>query len=59
MFIKYYFKIEHVKKSDNNKADAFSGKKKLQSNNKILRALLKLKKKWKDSIQSLSTSKNI
>jgi len=47
MFIKYYFKIEHVKKSDNAKADALSKKEKLQNNNKILGALLKLKENGK------------
>ena len=39
--IKYYFKIEHVKRSDNTKADALSRKKKLQKNDKVSGALFK------------------
>jgi len=44
MLAEYYFKIKHVKGSDNIKANAFSKKKELQSNNKISGTLLKLKK---------------
>ena len=40
MLIEYYFKIKHVKGSDNAKADIFN-KKKPQNNNKVSRALLK------------------
>ena len=47
MLIEYHFKIKHVKKSDNTKADALSKKKKLQNNNKVSEALLKLKKNRK------------
>ena len=41
MLAEYYFKIEHVKESDNAKADALSRKKELQRNNKISGALFK------------------
>ena len=41
MLIKYYFKIEHVKGSDNTKTDALSRKEKLQKNNKVSGALFK------------------
>jgi len=41
MLAEYYFKIEHVKGSDNAKTDALSRKKELQRNNKVLRALFK------------------
>ena len=44
MLVEYHFKIEHVKGSDDVKADAFSRKKELQNNDKVLGALLKLKK---------------
>ena len=47
MLAKYYFKIKHVKESDNAKADTLSRKKELQSNNKVLGALLKLRKNRK------------
>jgi len=47
MLAKYYFKIEHVKKSDNAKVDALNRKEKLQSNDKVSGALLKLKKNGK------------
>jgi len=47
MLTKYYFKIEHVKGSDNAKTDALSRKEELQSNNKVSRALLKLKENGK------------
>jgi len=58
MLIEYYFKIKHVKESNNAKINAFSKKKELQSNNKVLKALLKLKKIWENLIQSLLTSRN-
>ena len=45
--IKYYFKIKHVKGLNNAKANALSRKKELQGNNKVLRALLKLKENGK------------
>ena len=45
MLIKYHFKIEHVKGLNNAKTDALNRKKKLQRNNKMSGALLKLKKK--------------
>jgi len=41
ILMEYYFEIEHVKGSDNAKADALSKKKKLQKNDKVSRALLK------------------
>ena len=44
MLAKYYFKIEHIKRLDNAKADALNRKAKLQNNNKILGALLKINK---------------
>jgi len=47
MLTEYHFKIKHVKETDNAKADAFGKKKELQSNNKVLKALLKLKKNEK------------
>ena len=47
MLTKYHFKIKHVKGLDNAKADALSKKEELQSNNKVLRALLKLKENEK------------
>ena len=47
MFTEYYFKIKHVKGSDNAKTNAFNKKEELQSNNKISGALLKLKKNGK------------
>ena len=47
MLAEYHFKIEHVKRSDNAKADVLSRKEELQSNNKMLRALLKLKENKK------------
>ena len=45
MLAEYYFKIKHIKKLNNTKTNAFNRKEKLQNNNKILKALLKLKKK--------------
>ena len=47
MFAEYDFKIEHIKGSDNAKADILSRKKKLQRNDKVLGALLKLKENGK------------
>jgi len=41
MLTEYHFKIEHVKKSDNTRADALSRKKELQKNNKVSGALFK------------------
>jgi len=41
MLIEYHFKIKHVKRSDNARADALSKKKKLQENNKMSGALFK------------------
>ena len=35
MLTEYYFKIKHIKGSDNAKANAFNRKKELQSNNKV------------------------
>ena len=47
MLVKYHFKIKHVKGSNNVKIDALNKKKKLQSNDKVSGALLKLKKNGK------------
>ena len=44
MLAEYHFEIKHVKGLDNAKANAFNRKKKLQNNDKVLKALLKLKK---------------
>ena len=41
MLIEYYFEIEHVKRSDNAKADALSRKEKLQRDNKMSGAMFK------------------
>jgi len=41
MLAEYHFKIEHVKGSDNARADALSRKKELQGNNKISGTLFK------------------
>ena len=41
MLAEYYFKIEHVKGSDNAKTDALNRKEKLQRNDKVLEALFK------------------
>ena len=41
MLVKYYFKIEHVKKSDNTRADALSRKEKLQKSDKVSGTLFK------------------
>jgi len=41
MLAEYYFKIEHVKRSDNARADALSRKKELQGNDKVSGALFK------------------
>ena len=48
MLTEYHFKIKHIKGTDNAKADAFNRKAKLQSSNKMLKTLLKLKKKQKN-----------
>ena len=47
MLIKYHFKIKHVKRLNNTRANALSKKKELQSSNKMSKALLKLKKDGK------------
>jgi len=47
MLTKYHFKIEHVKRSNNNKTDALNRKKELQNNNKVSGTLLKLKENKK------------
>ena len=57
MFVKYYFKIKHVKKTDNAKVDALS-KKKLQNSDKMSKALLKLDKNkriWYNHLQLMET----
>ena len=41
MLAEYHFKIEHVKRLDNAKADALSKKEELQKNNKVSGALFK------------------
>jgi len=41
MLIEYYFKIQHTKGTDNARADALSKKAELQSNKKLLGALLR------------------
>jgi len=41
MLAEYYFKIEHVKGSDNARADALNKKEELQRNNKVSGALFK------------------
>jgi len=47
MLMKYHFKIKHVKRLNNARADALSRKKELQRNDKVSEALLKLKKNGK------------
>jgi len=47
MLAEYHFKIKHVKKSNNAKADALNKKEELQNNNKVSGALLKLKENRK------------
>ena len=47
MLAEYHFEIKHIKGSDNAKADTLSKKKELQSSNKVLKALLKLKENGK------------
>ena len=42
MLLKYYFKIQYIKGTNNIRVDALSRKAKLQSNEKPLGALLKL-----------------
>jgi len=41
MLAKYYFKIKHIKRLDNARADAFSRKEELQRSDKISGALFK------------------
>ena len=41
MLTKYYFKIQHTKGTKNARADILSRKTKLQSNGKLLEAILK------------------
>ena len=41
MLIKYHFKIEHVKGSDNTRADTLSRKKELQRSDKVSGTLFK------------------
>jgi len=41
MLTEYYFEIEHIKGSDNAKADTLSRKEELQRSNKVLGALFK------------------
>jgi len=41
MLTEYYFKVKHVKKSDNARADALNRKKELQKSDKVLGALFK------------------
>ena len=41
MLIEYYFKIQHTKGTENARADALSRKAKLQSNKKLLGAMLR------------------
>ena len=41
MLAEYYFKIKHIKESDNAKADTLNRKEKLQKNDKISKALFK------------------
>ena len=47
MLTEYHFKIKHIKRTDNNKADALSRKAELQRNNKVLGALLRADKDGK------------
>ena len=44
MLIKYYFKIEYVKGTDNIRVDIFSKKAELQSSEKLLDAILHMDK---------------
>ena len=41
MLAEYYFKIKHVKRTDNAKTDALSRKKELQGSDKVSEALFK------------------
>jgi len=41
MLAEYYFKIKHIKESDNTKANTLNRKKELQGNAKVLKALFK------------------
>jgi len=47
MLTEYHFKIKHIKKTDNARADALSKKKELQRNNKVSETLLKLEENGK------------
>jgi len=60
IFAEYHFKIEHVKESDNAKADTLSKKKELQRNDKMSGALFKENsdgKIWYNYPQLLKTHK--
>ena len=60
MLTEYHFEIEHVKRSDNTRADALSKKKELQRNDKVSRALFKEssnKKIWYNYPQLSETHK--
>jgi len=60
MLVEYHFKIEHVKESDNARADTLSRKEELQENNKISGALFKKssnKKIWYNHPQLLGIYK--
>ena len=41
MLIKYYFKIQYIKGTENIRADVFSRKAKLQNSKKLLEAILR------------------
>ena len=47
MLVKYYFKIKHVKGTDNTRADILSRKAKLQGSMKLLNAMLRMDKNGK------------
>ena len=47
MLVEYYFKIKHVKGTDNTRADIFSRKAELQNNKKLLDAILRIDKDGK------------
>jgi len=62
MLAEYYFKIKHVKGSDNAKINAFSRKEKQQNNNKVSGALLKLRENGKiqyNYLQLIGTHKTL
>jgi len=42
MLVEYYFKIKHIKGTDNARADALSRKAELQGKKKIKRAILRI-----------------